>query len=71
MIVEQNTLFYPYQYGFQNEHSTTHALIKITEKIRESCDKGHFACCIYLDFKKVFDTVNHKILLAKLQYYGI
>lgn len=57
MYLEQNNLFYPYQFGFRNEHSTTHALIKITEKNPRSL----FACGVYLDLKKDFCTVNHKL----------
>ena len=48
-----------------------HALIHLTDKIREQLDKGNFACGISVDFQKAFDTVDHQILIQKLNYYGI
>ena len=58
------------QFGFRTKHSTSHALISITEKIREALDTGHFACGIFIDLQKAFDTVDHDILVSKLEYYG-
>ena len=59
------------QFGFRNFHSTNHALVSITEEIKQSLDKGEFACGFFLYFQKTFDTVNHNILIAKLNHYGI
>ena len=67
---KQNSI-YDLQFGFRPKHSTTHALINITEKIREALDKGEYACGIFVDLQKAFDTVNHDILLAKLYRYGV
>ena len=48
-----------------------HALIEITEKVRKALDSGKFACGIFVDLQKAFDTVNHNILLNKLEHYGL
>ena len=71
MDLENNNIFCKYQFGFRANHSTNHALIKKTEQIRNTCDKGLYTCGIYLDLQKAFDTVNQNILLAKLKHYGI
>ena len=39
--------------------------------IREALDSGNFACGIFVDLQKAFDTVDHQILLKKLEHYGI
>ena len=58
------------QFGFRAKHSTSHALVSITEKIREALDTGHFACGIFIDLQKGFDIYLTHILVTKLEYYG-
>ena len=70
-IVLKNSLIFEQWYGFRNNLSANHALIDITNIIQEACDNGQYACEIYVDFKMVFKTVNHNILLEKLVYYGV
>ena len=64
-------MLYEHQYGFQKKYSTNHALIDITEKVRSVLDQNIFACGISIHLQKAFDTLNHDILLHKLDYYGI
>ena len=68
-FLNQNKCIFNYQFGFRNHHSTNQRLISITEKIRKALDEGKFACGVFLDFQKAFDTV--KILISKLKHYRI
>ena len=58
-------------FGVRKKHSKEHALLSIVEEIRKNLDDGTFTCGIFIDLEKAFDTVNNKILLSKLDHYGI
>ena len=62
---------YDLQFGFRSKHSTNHALLDLTEDIRRALDDNSFAVGIFIDLQKAFDTVDHNILLHKLDHYGI
>ena len=62
---------YELQFGFRAKHSTNHALLSITERIRDALDNSNYACGIFIDLQKAFDTVDHQILLKKLEHYGV
>jgi len=47
------------------------ALVDMYDKISSTIDKNEYAIGIFVNLSKTFDTLNHKILLAKLEEYGI
>ena len=60
----------PYQSAYKKKHSTVTALLKLNEDIFEALDDSEITLLVLLDFSKAFDTVNHKLLLAKLDILG-
>ena len=70
-FVEDNNILSPNQYGFQKGKSTENAVTAIVSQILKAKERKESSYCIFLDFAKAFDTVNHEILIHKLNYYGI
>ena len=69
-FIETNKLLSEKQFGFRKNHSTSHALISLTESIKKHLDERKKVAGVFIDLPKAFDTVNHKILCNKLSYYG-
>ena len=55
-ILDQN------QFGFRQGHCTQHALITLVVKITKSLDNGDIVIVVFIDLKRAFDTVDHKII---------
>ena len=56
--------------GFRNKHSTNHTVINLLELTLDGMERGLKVGGVFLDVAKAFDTVNHRYLLRKLEYYG-
>ena len=69
--LEKHEILYEFQFGFRKGHSTSQAIAEIADKLRKAIDDNLYSCGVFLDFSKAFDTVNHAILLQKMERYGI
>ena len=67
----KSSLLHPYQFGFRNNHSPELALLYLVDKISNALDNEECVLGLFLHFSKAFDTVNHDMLLTKLEYLGI
>ena len=69
--LEINNILCDKQYGFRPKKSTRLAIFTYVKNITEEINKKELVGSIYLDFAKAFDSINHSILLAKLENMGI
>ena len=70
-FLDENNILFKSQYGFREKHSTQQAILDTVNMIQNNMDLKLFTCGIFIDLKKAFDTVDHAILLQKLDHYGI
>ena len=68
---QENKIVYSKQFGFQTGHSTYHEIIQSVEQIYENFEENKYTLGVFIDLAKPFDTVDHKILLRKIEIYGI
>ena len=63
--------FYYKRFGFQAGHSTNHAIVQLLGQIYDNFEDNKYTLGVFIDLSKTFDTVDHKILLSKLEIYTI
>ena len=69
--LQENKILYSKKFGFQTGHSTDYAIIQLVEQIYENFEENKHTLGMFIDLAKAFDTVDHKILLRKMEIYGI
>ena len=65
-FLEKNNLIFKRQFGFRSGCSSNHAIVNLVESI-----KKYNVCSVFIDLEKAFDTVDHQMLLKKVDHYGI
>ena len=67
----ENNILSPTQFGFRTGMSTIDAIVHFTEYIYEALNNKQSTINVFIDYSKAFDTVNHDILIRKLDRYGV
>ena len=70
-FLDKHSILSENQYGFRKKRSTNLAIMELVTKISKAIDDKEYTMGVFLDLSKAFDTVNHNILLYKLEHFGI
>ena len=70
-FLNDNNQLYHSQYGFRAKHSCEHAIADLVGHVLKNQQQNRYTAALFLDLSKAFDTLNHTLLLKKLEIYGI
>ena len=70
-FLEKHKCIYHSQYGFRSNHSCEQAIDELLCGITKGREHNKNTLALFLDLSKAFDTLDHQILLSKLERYGI
>ena len=70
-FLDNNNQIYHSQYGFRSKHSCENAVGDLVSQILKNQQQNKHTATLFLDLSKAFDTLNHELLLDKLEIYGV
>ena len=70
-FIEKHNILADEQYGFRKSRSTSMAITHLIENLTDANEEKKFTAGVFIDLKKAFDTIDHSLLLKKLDHYGI
>ena len=68
---ESNHLLFENQHGFRKDKSTSSAVFSALKELYENWNRQLFSTCIFIDFSRAFDSIDHDIFIRKLRLYGL
>src|SRR6218665_66663 len=68
--IEKKHILYQHQHGFRSGHSTALSLLNLHDNISAAFERAEYSLGVFVDVPKAFDTVNHDLLLLKLDNMG-